>query len=68
MFRCAGLTAGELFITLLLSLTVIPVDLLRKVISKKRAKRKGETNEGFCGEKASGKGYARPEKAKVLEK
>ena len=68
MFRCAGLTAGELLITLLLSLTVIPVDLVRKVISKKRAKRKGETNEGFCGEKASGKGYARPEKAKVLEK
>lgn len=68
MFRCAGLTAGELLVTLLLSLTVIPVDLVRKVISKKRAKRKGETNEGFCGEKASGKGYARPEKAKVLEK
>lgn len=68
MFRCAGLTAKELLITLLLSLTVIPVDLVRKVISKKRAKRKGETRGGFNEESASGKGYARPAAAKASGK
>lgn len=35
LFRTNGLTIKELFITILLSLTVIPVDFLRKIILKK---------------------------------
>ena len=36
-FRCAGLTAKELALTLLLACTVIPADFLRKVLVKKFA-------------------------------
>ncbi len=39
VFRCAGLTASELLITLALSFTVIPVDLVRKAIAKKLRRR-----------------------------
>lgn len=35
MFRTYGLLASELFITILISLTVIPVDIIRKYILKK---------------------------------
>lgn len=43
VFRCAGLTAKELGVTLLLALTVIPVDLIRKVLSKKFRRGRVET-------------------------
>lgn len=36
LFRTAGLTASELFYVLLLAFTVIPVDLVRKAVSRKR--------------------------------
>lgn len=40
VFRCAGLTARELLITLALSFTVIPADLLRKLIFRRFSRRK----------------------------
>ena len=36
IFRTAGLTFGELIIMILISMTVIPVDFLRKYILKKK--------------------------------
>lgn len=43
VFRCAGLTPRELLVTLLLSFTVIPVDLIRKAVSRKLARGRVET-------------------------
>ena len=41
MFRTVPLSVGEFIITLVLSFTVVPVDVLRKIICKKYGKKKG---------------------------
>ena len=41
LFRTSGLTVNEFFVMLLLSLTVIPVDFIRKIILKRRGKKLG---------------------------
>ena len=63
VFRCAGLTARELLLTLALAFTVIPVDLLRKAIFRKGRDR--EAMKEKKSPKAKRRAFARAQAAGI---
>lgn len=52
VFRCAGLTARELFTVLALAFTVIPVEAARRMISKAARKRRARSERGTGKQRA----------------